>query len=136
MEEVPQDHTNISPTDKGKRAEDSPAYSSKKQTSLGRSTCWTHSIISRLPESDAPASKNTITAMLHSLQAGLHAKLRSSVSKLTNGMDFEDRTEDWETQLEVVIKAHDEMVDAHEEHAETIHKLQSKVADLGGSLLE
>lgn len=69
--------------------------------------------------------------MLLSLQAGLHAELRSSISQLSIRIDhIEDSTAHLESQMSEVAKAHDELVNAHESQNEMIHKLQLKVADL------
>lgn len=67
--------------------------------------------------------------MLLSLQTGLHNELKSSISKLSNRLEcVEEHTEHLESQIGVMVKPHDEMVD--EEQAEVIHKLELKLEDL------
>lgn len=127
----------------GKRAADSPAHSPHKLPTAKKhhwadlpdshtSTATEYTApLAAFPAADTPASESTIKAMLLSLQAGLQSELRSSVSHLTDRMeDIEIRTEQLETQMAAVIKAHDEIIDAHEDRADTIRKLQLKVADL------
>lgn len=68
--------------------------------------------------------------MLLSLQTGLQSELHSSISQLTDRLGYmEDCTEQLENQITEVVKAYDEMVDAHKEQAEEIFKLQLKVED-------
>lgn len=143
MEESPHQPSSASPADRGKRTTDSPAHSPDKSPSAKKHH-WAdipgteaelqaeHTTSqAAFPASDAPASENTLKAMLLSLQIGLQNELCTSISYLANRMDdIDNRTEHLENQITEVVKVHDEMVDVHEEHAEQISKLQLKVADL------
>lgn len=142
MEEASQIQDNSPTSDRGKRAADSPAYSPQKQPSAKKhrwadltdtNTAAEYTApLAAFAAADTPASESTIKAILLSLQAGLQSELRSSVSHLSNRMeDIKDRTDHLESQLGVVIKAHNKIVDAHDEQADTICKLQLKVEDLG-----
>lgn len=69
--------------------------------------------------------------MLLYFQTELQQELCSSISNLTNHIDsIEDGIYMFESKLGEIVKAHDELVGAHDEQMETIHKLQLKVADL------
>lgn len=53
------------------------------------------------------------------------------MSHLANRIDGnKDHTDHIASQLGAFIKAHDEMVESHEEQADTIRQLQLKIADL------
>lgn len=87
--------------------------------------------LTNFPAADVPANETTLKAVLLSLQAGLNMEPRSSINHLNTRLKcLEERSDHIEFQISEMVKLHNEVINAHNDQAEMIQKLQLKVVDL------
>lgn len=126
-----------SPTDRGKRAAQSPAKLPPVKKQHGAETCCltTNTLpaqfLAAFPTSDNSASEHSLKAMLLSLQDDMQKVLRSSITHVHERIDLlEERTECIKQHLSSATAAHNAVVDTKDEQAEAIRQLRLKLTDL------
>lgn len=140
MDTIPSPDAAVSHTsmDRGKRLASSPALSPSKEPQLkkhqwaDRDTDTTHiPALAAVPASDNPVTESMLKSMLLTLQKDLHRELQLSVSQIHDRVDcLEGRAHLLEDSMHDHVRAHNELLDAHEHHASEIHHMKLKLADL------